>query len=435
MTGLAFFLEDRMSVTIAVGAQWGDEGKGKIIDLLGSKAELVVRYQGGANAGHTVKINEKKFILHMIPSGVLNDNTTSCIGNGVVFDYESFIAELEMLKKEGIVPDGRLFLSPYSHVVMPYHKEIDRALENNRKNKIGTTFKGIGPAYQDKVSRCGIRVADIIDEEYFPVVLKNNIELKNNMFEKIFGEKNKFDYETIYNDCLKKFDLIKKYVKDVSIIIDEALIKKQSILFEGAQGTLLDIDFGTYPFVTSSNTTSGGVCTGTGISPTKINNVLGVMKAYTTRVGNGPFVTELFDETGKYLQEKGHEVGATTGRQRRCGWFDALIARYSARINGLTSIALTKIDVLGGLDKIKVCVGYKYKNEILKEFIPLANVLENCEPVYEEIDGWKEDISEIKEYSKLPENTRKYIDHIEKVSGVRVEIVSVGPERNQSIFR
>jgi adenylosuccinate synthase len=424
-----------MSVIIAVGAQWGDEGKGKIIDLLSSKTELVVRYQGGANAGHTVKINEKKFILHMIPSGVLNDNTISCIGNGVVFDYESFMAELETLKKEGIVPDGRLFLSPYSHVVMPYHKETDRALENNRKNKIGTTFKGIGPAYQDKISRCGIRVADILDEDYFPVVLKNNIELKNQMFEGIFGEKNKFDYDTIYNDCKSKFAIIKKYVKDVSLIIDEALKKNHSILFEGAQGTLLDIDHGTYPYVTSSNTTSGGVCTGTGISPTKIDRVMGVMKAYTTRVGNGPFVTELFDETGKHLSEKGHEVGATTGRPRRCGYYDALIARYSARINGLTSLALTKIDVLGGLDKIKVCVGYKYKNEILKEFVPLVNILEKCEPVYEEVDGWKEDISDIKEYSKLPVNTRKYIDYIEKVSGVPVEIVSVGPERNQSIFR
>ncbi|MBU4486649.1 MAG: adenylosuccinate synthase [Candidatus Delongbacteria bacterium] len=424
-----------MSVRIAVGAQWGDEGKGKIIDLLSSRSYLVVRYQGGANAGHTVKINEKKFILHMIPSGVLHENTVSAIGNGVVFDYESFISELDTLKMEGINPEGRLFLSPYAHVVMPYHKEIDRALENSRKNKIGTTFKGIGPAYQDKISRCGIRVADILDKDYFPIILKNNIDLKNQMFEALYREKDKFDFNKIYNECLEKFEFIKKYVKDVSIMIDEAYNQNKSILFEGAQGTLLDIDHGTYPFVTSSNTTSGGVCTGTGISPTRIDSVLGVMKAYTTRVGNGPFVTELFDEVGKYLSDKGHEIGATTGRPRRCGYYDALIARYSVRVNGISSLALTKIDVLGGLDKIKVCVGYKYKNEILKEFVPVSNVLEKCEPVYEELDGWKEDISEIKNYNDLPLNTRKYIDYIEKVSNVPVEIVSVGPERNQSIFK
>ena len=424
-----------MSVRIAVGAQWGDEGKGKIIDLLSSKADMVVRYQGGANAGHTVKINDKKFVLHMIPSGVLNGNTVSAIGNGVVFDFDSFLSELETLKKEGIDPDGRLFISPYAHVVMPYHKDIDRAAENSRKNKIGTTFKGIGPAYQDKISRCGIRVVDILDKNYFPVILKNNIDSKNQIFEKIYGEKDKLDYEKTYKDCVDKFGIIEKYVKDVSLLIEEALENKKSILFEGAQGTLLDVDYGTYPYVTSSNTTSGGVCTGTGISPTKIDSVIGVMKAYTTRVGNGPFVTELNDKVGIHLQTVGCEVGATTGRQRRCGWFDALIARYSSRINGLTSLALTKIDVLGGLDKIKVCVGYKYNDEILTEFPPVSNILEKCVPVYEEIEGWKEDISDIKEYSKLPDAVKNYISYIEKVTKVPVEIVSVGPERNQSIFK
>ncbi len=422
-----------MSVRIAVGAQWGDEGKGKIIDLLSSGADLVVRYQGGANAGHTVKINDKKFILHMIPSGVLNKKTVSAIGNGVVFDYESFINELTVLNNEGIDTEERLFLSPYAHVVMPYHKEIDRAFEKVRKNKIGTTFKGIGPAYQDKISRCGIRVVDILDDDYFVSVLKNNIEMKNLTFESMYGEKNKFSFDEIYKDCLDKFSIIRKYVKDVSLIIDEYLKQNKSILFEGAQGTLLDIDHGTYPYVTSSNTTSGGVCTGTGVSPTKINSVIGVMKAYTTRVGNGPFVSELFDDTGKYLSEKGHEVGATTGRPRRCGYFDALIARYSVRINGISSLALTKIDVLGGLDKIKVCVGYKYNDQILREFLPVSNVLEKCEPVYEELEGWKEDISEIRNYNELPENVKKYIGYIEKVSPV--EIVSVGPERNQSIYK
>ncbi len=424
-----------MSVRIAVGAQWGDEGKGKIIDLLSSGADLVVRYQGGANAGHTVKIDDKKFILHMIPSGVLNKNTVSAIGNGVVFDFESFISELDTLKNAGIKPEGRLFISPYAHVVMPYHKEIDRAVENSRKTKIGTTFKGIGPAYQDKITRCGIRVVDILDAEYFPLVLRNNIDSKNQLFEALYGEKNKFDFSSIYSACLEKFETVKPYVKDVSLMIEEALENKRSILFEGAQGTLLDIDHGTYPFVTSSNTTSGGVCTGTGISPTKIDSVIGVMKAYTTRVGNGPFVTELFDEAGKHLSVKGFEIGATTGRQRRCGYFDTLIARYSIRVNGISSLALTKIDVLGGLDKIKVCVGYKYKNEILKEFLPVSNVLEKCEPVYEELEGWTEDISDVKEYKDLPANVKKYIDYIEKTTKVPVEIVSVGPERNQSIFK
>jgi len=424
-----------MSVRIAVGAQWGDEGKGKIIDLLSSGADLVVRYQGGANAGHTVKIDDKKFILHMIPSGVLNKNTVSAIGNGVVFDYESFISELDTLKNAGIKPEGRLFVSPYAHVVMPYHKEIDRAVENSRKTKIGTTFKGIGPAYQDKITRCGIRVVDILDKEYFPPVLKNNVDSKNQLFEALYGEKNKFDFNAIYTSCLEKFETVKPFVKDVSLMIEDALENKKSILFEGAQGTLLDIDHGTYPFVTSSNTTSGGVCTGTGISPTKIDSVIGVMKAYTTRVGNGPFVTELFDEAGKHLSEKGFEVGATTGRPRRCGYFDSLIARYSVRVNGISSLALTKIDVLGGLDKIKICVGYKYKNEILKEFVPVSNILEKCEPVYEELEGWTEDISEIKEYKDLPANVKKYIDYIEKATKVPVEIVSVGPERNQSIFK
>jgi adenylosuccinate synthase len=424
-----------VSITIAVGAQWGDEGKGKIIDLLSSKADVVVRYQGGANAGHTVEIMDKKYVLHMIPSGVLNEKAISCIGNGVVFDFESFLDELKTLQSAGIYLKDRLFISPYAHVVMPYHKEIDRYNERDREQKIGTTFKGIGPAYQDKVTRCGIRVADILDRDYFPVILKSNIDSKNKLFEALYGEKNKFEFDQIFNTCKDKFAILEKYVKDVSLIIDEAVRNNRSVLFEGAQGTLLDIDHGTYPFVTSSNTTSGGACTGAGVGPTKIDKVLGVMKAYTTRVGNGPFVTELFNETGVYLAEKGHEIGATTGRKRRCGYFDALIAKYSVRLNGISSLALTKIDVLGGLDKIKVCVGYKHNNIILTDFPPLANVLDNCEPVYEVLDGWSEDISGITNYEDLPENTKIYIDYIEKAAGIPVEIVSVGPERNQSIFR
>lgn len=424
-----------MSVKIAVGTQWGDEGKGKIIDLLGSQADFIVRYQGGANAGHTVKINDNKFVLHMIPSGVLNDNVISAIGNGVVFDYDSFIKELNTLKDGGIDPDGKLFISPYAHVVMPYHKEIDKARESARNTKIGTTFKGIGPAYQDKICRCGFRVIDILDNEFFAVKLRENIDEKNFQFERLYGEKNKFDYSEILNDCLTKFEVISKYVKDVSILLEEAMNHNKNILFEGAQGTLLDVDHGTFPYVTSSNTISGGVCVGAGINPTKITDVLGVMKAYTTRVGNGPFVTELHDEVGEFLADKGGEVGATTGRPRRCGWFDSLIAKYAVRINGLTSIALTKLDVLGGLDKIKVCTAYKYNGKILNDFIPVSRVLDNSEPVYEEFDGWKEDISSIKNYEDLPENAKKYIEYIEDVTKVRVSIVSVGPERSQSIFK
>ena len=424
-----------MSVKIAVGAQWGDEGKGKIIDLLGSQADFIVRYQGGANAGHTVKIKDKKFVLHMIPSGVLNDNVISAIGNGVVFDYDSFLKELKTLKDGGIDPDGKLFISPYAHVVMPYHKEIDRAKESARKTKIGTTFKGIGPAYQDKICRCGFRIIDILDHEFFTSKLKETIEDKNFMFERMYGEKNKFNYDEILNDCLSKFEIIAKYVKDISILLEEAVEHNKNILFEGAQGTLLDIDHGTFPYVTSSNTISGGVCVGTGINPTKITDVLGVMKAYVTRVGNGPFVTELDDEVGKFLAEVGGEIGATTGRPRRCGYFDVLIAKYAVRINGLSEIALTKLDVLGGLEKIKVCTAYKYNDKLLHDFIPVAKVLENSEPVYEELDGWKEDISNIKDYNDLPENAKKYIEYIEKVTKVPVSIVSVGPERSQSIFR
>ncbi|MFO7809933.1 MAG: adenylosuccinate synthase [Candidatus Delongbacteria bacterium] len=424
-----------MSTTIAVGAQWGDEGKGKIIDLLSSRSDIVIRYQGGANAGHTVKINDKKFVLHMIPSGILNKKTVSCIGNGVVFDFESFITELAELREGGIDPEGRLFISPLAHVVMPYHKETDKYMEMNRDHKIGTTFKGIGPAYQDKISRCGIRIADILDREYFPVLLKENIRIKNQLFASMYGEENKFDYEEIYNLCLNKFEIVKDYVADISIIIEEAISNRRSILFEGAQGTLLDIDHGTYPFVTSSNTVSGGACTGTGISPTQIDKVLGVMKAYTTRVGNGPFVTELSDECGAYLASKGNEIGATTSRSRRCGYFDALIAKYSVRINGISSLALTKIDVLGGMEKIKVCVAYKHNNKLMDRFTPLSNILKDCVPVYKELEGWKEDITDVKSYEELPENAKRYIEFIENTVGVPAEIISVGPERNQSIFK
>lgn len=424
-----------MSVKVVVGAQWGDEGKGKIVDLLSENAELVVRYQGGANAGHTVIIKDKKYVLHMIPSGVLHDNTVSAIGNGVVFDYNSFLDELDMLQKGGVNLDGRLFISPYAHVVMPYHPQYDRARENARENKIGTTFKGIGPTYEDKTARCGLRIAEILDEDYFPIALKKTVDAKNREYELLFGEKDKFSYEAILAECKEKFSRIKPFVKDVSLMIDEVNKRGGNIIFEGAQGTLLDVDCGTYPFVTSSNTVSGGACSGSGMGPTMIDEVIGIFKAYTTRVGNGPFVTELHGEEGEKMRQLGGEFGATTGRPRRCGHLDLLLAKYAARMNGLTSFVLTKIDVLSSYPVLKVCTGYKYRDQILTDFVPLPHVMENSVPVYVELPGWECDITGCKSYDELPLNARKYIEFIEEFAGVPVSIVSVGPERNQSIHR
>ncbi|PID26843.1 MAG: adenylosuccinate synthase [Candidatus Cloacimonadota bacterium] len=424
-----------MGAKIVVGTQWGDEGKGKIVDLISEKADLVVRAQGGANAGHTVIINGKSYILHIIPSGILHAKTICAIGNGVVFDYRSFMEELKMLKDNGVDPKGRLFISPFANVVMPYHPEYDRAREAARKDKIGTTSKGIGPAYNDKITRTGIRVIDILNDDIFRAKLHNNIEIKNHEFEKLYGVQNRFSFEEIYKDCSNVFAKIRDYVKDVSIMIDDYLKADKKVVFEGAQGTLLDIDFGTFPFVTSSNTTSGGACTGTGVGPTKIDEVTGVLKAYTTRVGNGPFVSELDDEYGNTLGKVGHEFGATTGRKRRCGAFDILIAKFSARINGLTSFALTKLDVLDSFDTIRVCTGYKYKGNTLTEYPVESYILEECEAVYTELPGWKEDISNIKDYDKLPENCKKYVEFIERETGVKADIISVGPDRNQTIFR
>jgi len=424
-----------MSVKVVVGAQWGDEGKGKIVDLLSENAELVVRYQGGANAGHTVIIKDKKYVLHMIPSGVLHDKTISAIGNGVVFDYNSFLDELDMLQKGGVNLDGRLFISPYAHVVMPYHPQYDRARENARENKIGTTFKGIGPTYEDKTARCGLRIAEILDEDYFPIALKKTVDAKNREYELLFGEKDKFSYEAILAECKEKFSRIKPFVKDVSLMIDEVNKRGGNIIFEGAQGTLLDVDCGTYPFVTSSNTVSGGACSGSGMGPTMIDEVIGIFKAYTTRVGNGPFVTELHGEEGEKMRQLGGEFGATTGRPRRCGHLDLLLAKYAARMNGLTSFVLTKIDVLSSYPVLKVCTGYKYRDQILTDFVPLPHVMENSVPVYVELPGWECDITGCKSYDELPLNARKYIEFIEEFAGVPVSIVSVGPERNQSIHR
>jgi len=377
-----------MTKNIAViGMQFGDEGKGKIIDFLAESADVVARFNGGNNAGHTIKVNDETTILHLIPSGILHKGKINIIGNGLVVDPNVLLKEIEDLRSKGVkVTPDNLIVSENAHIILEKHIKEDK-----EKNKhLGTTARGIGPAYTDKVARTGIRVIDYI----------NNNDLKN----------------------------IKPFVKNTTLID-----KNKKILFEGAQGTLLDIDFGTYPYVTSSNATVGGICTGLGIGPKKIDKVLGVTKAYTTRVGSGPLPTELKDEIGKKIQKTGNEFGATTGRARRVGWFDALMCRYSAMVNGLDAIVLTKLDVLSGLEEIKICIGYKYKNKIIKNFSSNSEVLEKCEPVYEELNGWNENLDGIKNLENLPENAKKYIKRIEELMEIPISIVSIGPERNQTL--
>lgn len=422
-----------MSVKIIIGTQWGDEGKGKIVDLLSNSSDLVVRFQGGANAGHTVSVAGKQYFLHMIPSGVLHEKTVSAIGNGVVFDYRSFLKELEMLKENNVKVDGRLFVSPYAPIVMPFHPEFDRAREAKRTKKIGTTAKGIGPAYQDKITRSALKVVDIYLDS-FEEKLKKIVEIKQYEYKALFDSDAPFTYKEILTDLKESFEVIKPFVKDISIMIDNYIKEGKKILFEGAQGTLLDVDHGTFPFVTSSNTVSGGACPGSGVGPTKIDDVLGVVKAYTTRVGEGPFVTELTDEEGQKLGSVGGEFGVTTGRARRCGWLDLLILKYAARVNGLTELVITKIDVLDSFEKIKVCTGYEYKGEVLENFQPVAEILEECKPVYIEFDGWMTDTTKIEKYEDLPQKAKNYLDYISKETGVKISIVSVGPNREQSIF-
>jgi len=426
-----------MSTLVVVGSQWGDEGKGKITDLLSEEAEIIVRYQGGSNAGHTVVKGDKEFIFHLVPSGILHLGKKCFIGSGVVVDPESLLQEIGGLRRKGIEIDGNLFIDYKAHVVLPYHRTLDRIKEERRgKSKIGTTKRGIGPAYLDKVSRNGIRMVDLIDEKSLSEKLKINLDEKNEIFEKLYNIKtSKEEHKTIVKRYLEYGRLLKKYVVDVSLMINQAIEEGKKVLFEGAQGTLLDIDHGTYPYVTSSNPIAGGACTGTGIGPTKIDGVLGITKAYSTRVGSGPFPTEIKEEMGEYIRQKGGEFGATTGRPRRCGWFDAVVANYAARINGMNSMALTKIDVLSNIDKIKICTSYKYNDKIIREFPVNLEILQNCIPVYEEIKGWKGDISQVTKYEELPKQLKIYISRIEELVKTKVVIVSVGPKRSQTIFR
>ena len=434
-----------MPSTVLVGAQWGDEGKGKITDLIASDFDYVVRFQGGNNAGHTVVHGDKKLALHLMPSGVMYENAVPVIGNGVVVDPGVLVKEMAMLEAEGISCE-RLKISCDAHVIMPYHKDLDGADEKRLgKNQIGTTKRGIGPCYQDKAARKGIRIQDLFDEKVFRLKVETALAQKNPILEKIYGL-HTYTVEEICEEYLPYARILKPYMAETAQMLNDALRAGKSILFEGAQGTLLDIDHGTYPYVTSSSCCAGGAATGTGVGPTAINRVLGIEKAYITRVGGGPFPTELkFAEDGgtgqdaidgELLCSEGHEFGVTTGRKRRCGWFDAVIARYAAEVNGLTDVALTKLDVLSAFDTIKVCVAYECEGVRYDHFPMQQSVLFHAKPIYEELPGWKGiDITGCRTYEELPENTRAYIEHLEEITGVSMSIVSVGPDRDQTIMR
>jgi adenylosuccinate synthase len=423
-----------MSAFVVLGAQWGDEGKGKMTDYLAEGADLVVRSQGGNNAGHTVVVGEKEYKLHLIPSGILYKDKLNVIGNGVVIDPKSLFEEIDYLEElgENINPE-RLIISDRSQVIMPYHRELDNLYEIARgKNDIGTTKKGIGPCYTDKFERSGIRVCDLLKKDVLKEKLKTSLSMKNDIITKVLGGK-ALDFDKIYAEYLEYAERMRPFVKDISVKIYDAIKSGKNVLFEGAQGTLLDIDYGSYPFVTSSNTIAGGVCTGTGIGPTMITNAVGIAKAYTTRVGKGPFPTELNDEVGEWIREKGFEFGVTTGRARRCGWLDLVILKTSARISGLTSFAVTKIDTLAGLPKIKICVGYKFEGSVIDYFPASLEDLACCVPVYEEFDGWDASIADARSYEELPENAKIYLKRIAEFTGTKISIVSVGPKRDQTM--
>ena len=426
-----------MSTLVVVGSQWGDEGKGKITDLLSEEADIIVRYQGGCNAGHTVVKGDKQFIFHLIPSGILHKGVKCLIGNGVVIDPGSLLEEIKELKNKGIEIKGKLFIDFKAHVVFPYHKILDEIKEEKRgKNKIGTTGKGIGPAYLDKVARTGIRMIDMIDGKSLLKKIEINLNEKNDIFKKLYGFKmSNQEKKDILEKYIEYGQLLKKYVIDVSLYLNQAINEDKKILFEGAQGTLLDIDHGTFPYVTSSNPVAGGACIGTGVGPTKIDRVMGITKAYTTRVGRGPFPTEMKGELQESTRRKGGEFGATTGRPRRCGWFDAVLVNYAVRINGMDTMVLTKIDILSDFDKVKICTSYKYNGETIKEFPVNLEILENCIPIYEEMEGWKGDISQITKFEDLPQQLKDYIKRIEELVKTKVVIVSVGPKRSQTIIR
>ena len=421
-----------MSSQVVVGTQWGDEGKGKIVDVLAEKADMIVRFQGGDNAGHTVIVNGKKYVLHLLPSGVLHKDAVCVIGPGVVCNPFVLLEEMDTLEKGGLTCD-HIVISDRAQILMPYHRYQDKLEEESANHKIGTTQKGIGPCYSDKYARKGIRYHELLDFESFKVRLKEVLDFKNKLFTNVYGA-NPLDYDTIVKDFEKIYDRIVPMIKETTHIVNEALDQNKNVLFEGAQAMMLDINYGTYPYVTSSSPTSAGVATGAGVAVNRLQTIIGVVKAYSTRVGEGPFVTELLDSTGENLRAVGAEYGATTGRPRRCGWLDLLVVKHACTMNGLTDIVLTKIDVLTGIDTLKVCVGYDVDGTIY-DYVPSDQaVVAKAKPVYKEFAGWTEDISKMTSYDQLPQNCKDYVSFIEQFTGVRVSMISVGPDRVNNIY-
>lgn len=420
-----------MTSVVVVGTQWGDEGKGKITDFLSKQADIIARYSGGDNAGHTIQFEGETYKLHLIPSGIFYADKRSVMGNGMVINPESLVKELKGLQERG-VDTSNLRISNRAHVILPYHIHQDKVDEASRGDaKIGTTCKGIGPCYTDKVQRIGIRIADLLDKDVFEEKLRTNLELKNRLFTK-FYEVEGLEFDDIFEKFYAYGQEIAPYVTDTSKILNDVMDEGGKVLFEGAQGVLLDVDHGTYPYVTSSNPVAGGVTTGTGVGPASINRVIGVSKAYTSRVGDGPFPTELFDEVGNQIREVGREYGTTTGRPRRVGWFDTVVVRHSRRVSGITDLALNSIDVLSGLDTVKICVAYDYNGERITEYPANLHIIEQCKPIYEELPGWDEDITGVRRLEDLPENARKYVERVSELTGIRIATFSVGPDRDQT---
>jgi len=431
---LAALLKKPVPLQLVVGTQWGDEGKGKVVDLLGETADIVARYQGGANAGHTVEFNGEKFVLHLIPTGILRSHIQCIIGNGVVVNPDSLLEEINALEKRGIDVSKRLFISKNAHLILPYHPLIEKASEEiERVGKIGTTGRGIGPAYADKASRIGIRAGDVLNPKLLKEKLSRNIKFKNMVLEKIYHSRG-IEEDPILESLTVFREKLGQNIVDTTWMLHQEFQKGKRILLEGAQGTLLDIDFGTYPYVTSSSTTIGGASTGLGICCRKVDRVIGIVKGYTTRVGNGPFPTELRGELGERIRKRGGEYGATTGRPRRCGWFDSVIAKYAVMLNDIDFLAITKLDVLDNLKEIYMCTGYKYRGEVLTHFPADVTVLDEVEPIYEILPGWEEPISGIRQYKDLPKAARSYLNKIEEIVGIPIGLVSVGPGRDATIW-
>jgi adenylosuccinate synthase len=414
-----------------IGAQWGDEGKGKIVDLLTPRFSIVARYQGGHNAGHTVYVKGQKFVLHLIPSGILHPGVSCVIGNGVVVDPQALFAEVDELRGLGIDVDGRLFVSDRAHLILPYHRELDVLSEARRgERRIGTTSRGIGPAYEDKIARRGIRACDLFNPAGLEEGVRENVKARNQII-----RDTTLDWRQVYDELLAAAERMRPWIVDTSLMLNRAIAGQRPIMFEGAQGTLLDIDHGTYPFVTSSNASAGGVCTGLGVPPHAVGTVLGVVKAYTTRVGEGPLPTELLGEMGNRLRESGQEYGASTGRPRRCGWYDAVAVRFSARVSGIDGLALTKLDVLDGLESISLCTGYRCNGAVLQDFPADLKLLTACEPVYEQLPGWSAPTRGARSYDQLPREAQAYVARLEEVTGVPAAIISTGSDREETIVR